>query len=61
MSRSAEQITETLRLQKAHLAVLEEYMKMVHQKSDWHGCMDASADIRECIARIEVLEWLIGE
>lgn len=60
MSRSIELVTETLRHQKKHLAVLEEYMKMVHQKGDWHGCMDASADIRECVARIEVLEWVLG-
>ena len=55
-----EQIEGTLRCQQAHLAVLQEYMKMVHTKEDWHGTMDASADIRETIARIEVLEWILG-
>lgn len=47
-------------MQKSHLAVLEEYMKMVQNKGDMHGVMDASADIRETIARIEVLEWVLG-
>ena len=59
MARGEETIRETLRMQKSHLAVLEEYMKMVQNKGDMHGVMDASADIRETVARIEVLEWVL--
>ena len=37
---------------------MEEYLDLRRQMRDWHGVMDAAADIREIEAKISVLEAL---
>lgn len=39
-------------------ALLKEYLLMCFHKDDWHGVMDASADIREIVAKLSVLKWM---
>jgi len=36
----------------------KEYLDLRRQMRDWHGVMDAAADIREIEAKISVLEAL---
>lgn len=38
------------------LALMKEYLLLCVRKEDWHGVMDASADIREIVARLSILE-----
>ncbi|WP_146165986.1 hypothetical protein [Stenotrophobium rhamnosiphilum] len=35
--------------------LMKDYLLMCFQKEDWHGVMDASADIREIVAKLSVL------
>lgn len=37
------------------LQLMKEYLIMCVRKEDWHGVMDASADIREIVAKLSVL------
>ena len=30
-------------------------------RGDWHGVEDAGSDIRDIVAAIEALEWVLGE
>lgn len=39
-------------------ALLKEYLLMCFHKDDWHGVMDASADIREIVAKLSVLKMI---
>jgi hypothetical protein len=38
------------------LALMKEYLLLCIRKEDWHGVMDASADIREIVAKLSILE-----
>lgn len=40
---------------EADLMLMKEYLQMCFRKEDWHGVMDASADIREIVAKLSVL------
>lgn len=40
---------------KRDLVLMKDYLLMCVRKEDWHGVMDASADIREIIARLGML------
>lgn len=35
--------------------LMKDYLQMCVRKEDWHGVMDASADIREILAKLSVL------
>lgn len=37
------------------LLLMKDYLQMCVRKEDWHGVMDASADIREILAKLSVL------
>ena len=37
------------------LQLMKNYLMMCARKEDWHGVMDASADIREIVAKLSVL------
>lgn len=39
-------------------ALMKDYLLMCFQKDDWHGVMDASADIREIVSKLSVLDWI---
>ena len=43
---------------KEALVLMEGYLDLRRQMRDWHGVMDAAADIRELEAKISVLESL---
>lgn len=44
----------SVQLQK-DLHIMKDYLLMCTRKEDWHGVMDASADIREIVAKLSVL------
>lgn len=48
---------ERLQLER-DFALMKEYLLMCFRKEDWHGVMDASADIREIVAKLSVLRWV---
>ena len=35
---------------------MQSYLLLKNDEQDWHGVMDASADIRELLAELQVLE-----
>jgi len=47
--------------------LMKDYLLMCFQKEDWHGVMDASADIREIVSKLSilnkhsVLNWTAGQ
>lgn len=47
---------EALLVQKETLRV---YLDMVVNRPDWHGVMDAAADLRDTEAEIEALRWVV--
>lgn len=48
-----------LALQSRH-SVLLDYLDMATERADWHGVMDAAADLREVDAELEALRWVIS-
>lgn len=53
----AEAMTRQLR---DDLALMKRYLQMCVRKEDWHGVMDASADIREIVAKLSMLSIRTG-
>jgi hypothetical protein len=45
---------------EAHLATMRTYLDMRNKSKDWHGVMDASADIRELEAEAKALRWVLN-
>lgn len=41
------------------LAIMHQYLLVRLSSSDWHGIMDASADIRELMVEQRVLKWVL--
>lgn len=41
------------------LAVMHQYLLVRLAANDWHGVMDASADIREMLAEQRALKWVL--
>ena len=58
-AKTVRPIRETLEIRgtqlKQDLQLMKEYLLMCVRKEDWHGVMDASADIREIVAKLSVL------
>lgn len=53
--------TEALARQlRDDLALMKRYLQMCVRKEDWHGVMDASADIREIVAKLSMLSVRTG-
>lgn len=48
-------IKEAMKMLKAHRETMIEYLKMRVFVQDWHGVMDAAADIREIDAKLHLL------
>lgn len=57
--RPIRELREAVDLQSVQLRqdlrLMKEYLVMCTRKEDWHGVMDASADIREIVAKLSVL------
>lgn len=53
--RSPEQETRQL---ERDFALMKDYLLMCFRKEDWHGVMDASADIREIVSKLSILNWV---
>lgn len=51
-------IQELIAKLKADVELMKSYLQMRFSMSDWHGVMDAAADIRELEAKIRTLEEL---
>lgn len=43
------------------LELMKEYLLVCVRREDWHGVMDASADIREIVARLSMLAPTPGD
>lgn len=46
---------------RRQLRIMTEYCELRHELRDWHGIMDASADIRELKAKEQVLLEVLGQ
>lgn len=57
MIRGHDLDSERLQLEK-DFALMKDYLLMCFRKDDWHGVMDASADIREIVAKLSILKWI---
>ncbi|HEY9546071.1 MAG TPA: hypothetical protein VIR56_08685 [Solimonas sp.] len=40
---------------RSDLLLIKGYLQMCVRREDWHGVMDAAADIREIVAKLAVL------
>jgi hypothetical protein len=43
------------------LAIMHQYLLVRLAANDWHGVMDASADIRELLVEQRTLKWVLEE
>lgn len=41
------------------LKLMRSYLRMRDELNDWHGVMDAAADIRELETELRTLQWVI--
>jgi hypothetical protein len=48
---------EKVRLTREKLGMTE-YLKLKLEQEDWHGVVDAAMDIRELVAKLDLLEEL---
>lgn len=46
---------------KSRIKVMERYLRVRMAMRDWHGVMDAAADLRELEAKLQVLQELKEE
>jgi hypothetical protein len=46
----------TVQQLEADFELMRVYLQMCVRKEDWHGVMDASADIREIVAKLTVIK-----
>lgn len=42
---------------ESDFVLMKDYLQMCVRKEDWHGVMDASADIREIVAKLGILKF----
>lgn len=47
--------TRAIADQERHRRTMVEYLQMMVDRQDWHGVMDAAADLREIDARLAIL------
>lgn len=57
--RSSAEIHHRLDIIKDRIEKMRSYMTMRQEMLDWHGVMDASADIRELESEHRTLLWVI--
>ena len=48
--------TEKMEKLRESIVVMEEYMRIRMEMRDWHGVMDAAADLRELESSLRTLE-----
>jgi hypothetical protein len=53
-----EKINKKLEDLKKRREGMKQYLLLKYGEEDWHGCMDAAADIREIDAEMKCLEHL---
>lgn len=49
-----------LEIVRSHLATMNAYLEVCMDKQDWHGVMDAAADIRELKVKEQTLLEVLG-
>ena len=59
-TRSEEEIKAAIETRKNTLDLMKRYLKDRTDRTDWHGVEDAASDIRDIVAAIEALEWVLG-
>jgi len=40
---------------------MKKYLLLKYEDEDWHGCMDAAADIREIVAELKCIKKLLAD
>ena len=56
-----EQVKERIRLVEDSLSTMTSYMGLQLIKCEWHGVMDAAADIRELQAELKAYRLVLSE
>ena len=59
--KTEDEIRQTIEIKQKSLALMKQYCLDRMHRSDWHGVEDAGSDIRDIVAAIEALEWVLGE
>jgi hypothetical protein len=59
--KKARAIIDRIEELKEHREVMLQYASLVRRNGDWHGVMDAAADIRELDAELTALRWVLHE
>ena len=59
--KTQEDIRREIEVKQKSLALMKQYCLDRMHRGDWHGVEDAGSDIRDIIASIEALEWVLNE
>ena len=59
--KTTDEIRDRLGSFRQSLELREELLADYMRARDWHGCEDAASDIRDCVAAIAALEWVLGK
>ena len=59
--RSQPYIESELKNLQLKRVLLVDYLKLKLEDEDWHGVEDAGSDLRDLDAKIETLQWVLGE
>lgn len=59
--RSEKELRTALAQLRQRHAIQKNYMQLPAARADWHGVMDAAADLREIEAHIEALQFALKE
>ena len=58
--RTQEEIKLGIEKRKGTLKLMKVYLQDRTDRMDWHGVEDAASDIRDVVAAIQALEWVLG-
>ncbi len=59
--KTADEIRQVIEEKQKSLALMKQYCLDRMQRNDWHGVEDAGSDIRDIIAAIEALQWVLDQ
>lgn len=58
--KNESEIRREIEEKEKSLAIMKQYCLDRMHRGDWHGVEDAGSDIRDIIAAIEALEWVVN-
>lgn len=61
MTKLPKEIRTEIQFQESKIGQMTDYLTLKLEEGDYHGVEDAASDIRDIVAKIEALTWVLGE